>query len=135
MDEAPNNIQHEEILTLFRITIEDIERTKQHQWKIFYYTVVSEGGLLYLFEKCFSNQRCLFFVLTILLCAVGSYLVGKSQDDIEKFRERKINQLSFFHPVVRKTMDNTGEKSNIHRLLIFTIIVVSLLFSYYYLKC
>jgi hypothetical protein len=65
------NIPKEEILTLYRITIEDIERIKQFQWKIFYYTIVSQTGLFYLYVTYHPNLTYSFLVMTIILGLLG----------------------------------------------------------------
>lgn len=139
----------EQVLTLYRISIDDIERTKQQQWKYFYYTIVSQGGLLYLYTDYFKEKIpisiFIFSVLTIILGGFCIYTIIMCQDDLKRFREKKNELLYYyFYPKLimierrgKQNKDANGE-INYHgeiiipKTLKISISIVSILYLVYY---
>ena len=67
---------HEQLLTVYKHTIEDIERTKQWQWKFTYYTVIAQVAILALYSQYHSmmEEVCLkiFFATIAISLAILS---------------------------------------------------------------
>ncbi|MHC1763593.1 MAG: hypothetical protein AB9869_04695 [Verrucomicrobiia bacterium] len=84
---------HEELLALYQVTIEDIERSKQWLWTVTYNTIVAEGGLLALRSAYFSSPgqewaTWLLGILCVGVAAVGSFQVHFMKRALVHFRER-----------------------------------------------
>lgn len=132
----------EELLTMFKVTIEDIERMKQYQWKLFYYTIILQIGLLSLFRICIFNKideripidvlKFFFIFLTVIVFIVGYTVVNGSQNTIKTFRSRKVKILSGLHSDIQKLFEGEDNKSQVDKLFTITLGVVSFVFSIYY---
>jgi len=133
MSNRRNNIPTDELTTLFNITIEDIERMKQQQWRIFYSTIVLQGGLFYISKKCCDLYIIIFIILMILICFYSTKYMNESQDSIIKFRIRKNKQLRYFHKELKDTFERDDDQSDIDKKLIMTVKISSLLLVLYYL--
>jgi len=126
---------HEQLLTVYKHTIEDIERTKQWQWKFTYYTVIAQVAILALYSQYHSmmEEVCLkiFFVtIAISLAILGIFLIHRSQCHLEKFRGRMEGCRKYFTNSVKELFEESekiekSEKIPVHKYLILGILVNS----------
>jgi hypothetical protein len=98
---------HTELMTLYKITIDDIERAKQWAWKVAYTTIAAEGAALALFRTYrIDNDLCwirlAFIILCLGLCALGVNYISHAYSSLEEFRDRKV-----------RIQDQFSEKLNI----------------------
>lgn len=73
---------HEELLILLRHIWEDIERTKQRQWRDIYHVLIAQGATLGLFVALDHKPLlfpCVFATAIVFLTAVGIAIVNNSQ--------------------------------------------------------
>ena len=118
---------HEQLLTVYKHTIEDIERTKQWQWKFTYYTVIAQGAVLALYAEYRSILdeiwlKILFMAIAILLGTLGVFIVYRSQHELEKFRGRMEGCRKYFSDPVKKLFEES-KKHPFHKYLILAILV------------
>jgi hypothetical protein len=80
-----NDKAHAELLVLYKNATEDLERTKQRQWREFYGVLVSQGALVGLLKAQadrplgFWDVHWAFFVALLLLLLLGLLLLGIAQ--------------------------------------------------------
>jgi len=83
---------HQELLALLKNAHDDIEHTKQRQWRDFYYVFFAIGAVTGLYRAVVDSLEVqwihyLFFFLPIILGCVGIALVWASQRTLEQKRE------------------------------------------------
>ena len=89
--------EHAELIMLYQVTIEDIERTKRWGWNITYTTIAGQGAIFGLFtahravrmplaELC--GVRFLFSALTVGLMILGLVHISDVQRNLKAFRDR-----------------------------------------------
>jgi hypothetical protein len=81
------------VMKLFEITIEDIDRTKQWQWTVFYHTVIAQGGLLALYSSIPVGERtwvlaAFFVVLSFIVSFLGASVILDATKVLHRFRDR-----------------------------------------------
>jgi hypothetical protein len=119
--------RHEELLTVYKHTIEDVERVKQWQWRFTYYTVIGQGAVLALYAQYRSIWdyiwlKILFMIIAILIGALGVFLVYRSKRDLEEFRKRMKGCRNYFSKPVKELFEKS-EKLPFHEYLILAILV------------
>lgn len=84
---------HAELLMLYKVTVDDIERAKQWGWRVAYTTIAANGAILALFStyKHEANLcwiRGAIIILAITLMALGVNYIRHAQAGLSGFRER-----------------------------------------------
>lgn len=91
---------HAELIKLYEVTIADVDRTKEWQWKVFYYTIVAQGASfgLFLQDTVRANivLRLTAVSFVLLLGLVGVVELWKSGQTLQKFRDRLGRCLELF---------------------------------------
>lgn len=106
------------IIELWKVTIEDIERSKKRQWNIFIYSIIALAGLFTLFrdvESCIYKcpQFVIFVTISAILGIIAIYYVIESQAAIENFRKReKELRAKFISNDIKNIMDNSYRPPN-----------------------
>jgi hypothetical protein len=82
---------HSELLALLKNAFEDIDRTKQRQWRDFYNVLIAIGAVTGLYRAVFSElsiqwMHHLFFISPSALMILGIWLVWKSQESLRQPR-------------------------------------------------
>jgi hypothetical protein len=77
---SQNNIaHHQELLMLYKNSVDHIERIKQRQWSEFYSVVIGQAGLVGVFKNTavpFSGSvHCYFRIVLLLLTLLGLFLI------------------------------------------------------------
>ena len=115
---------HEEILTLYQATIEDIERSKQWLWTVTYHTIIAQGGLLALYTAYTSSHtwtKWLFMALCVGIAGVGTSYIHLARKALACFRERINRCLERFEQPFRDALGDRVDKRGIPS---FSIILV-----------
>ena len=84
---------HAELLMLYKVTIEDIERAKQWGWKVTYTTIAAQGAILGLFSTYRAGTyivyaKIIFILLAFILALMGIKYIRHSQTSLKDFRVR-----------------------------------------------
>ncbi len=84
---------HAELLMLYQVTIDDIERAKQWGWKVSYTTMAAQGAILGLFSAYKAGAyivyaKIIFILLAFILALLGIKYIRHSQASLAGFRER-----------------------------------------------
>jgi len=84
---------HAELLMLYKVTIDDIERAKQWGWKVTYTTIAAEGAILALFSTYNAGPyidyaKVIFSLLAFILALLGIKYIRHAQASLQAFRER-----------------------------------------------
>ena len=108
---------HAEILLLLKNAVEDIERTKQRQWRDFYNVVIGQAAIL-TFGVSFAGQSrffLAFMIALVLITAAGLGIIKASADTLAqqrkmveegyypKLKNHALLQQPIFDPVHRST--------------------------------
>jgi hypothetical protein len=85
---------HSELLMLYSVTIDDIERAKKWGWTVTYTTIAAEGAVLGLFNAYKAGAyliyaKVIFSVLAVGLAILGIKYIRHSQASLRDFRARK----------------------------------------------
>lgn len=84
---------HAELLLLYQVTIEDIERTKQWGWTVAYTTIAAQGASLGLF-MAYDLQgdlwigKSVFIGLVVAFALLGRNQIRHAQAGLDGFRTR-----------------------------------------------
>src|SRR5574341_9361 len=120
---------HEEVLVLLRNAWEDIERTKQRQWRDVYHVLIAQGAIVGLFVATVQHAPHWFgqaFALaTILLTVAGVGIVKASQDTLTQQRnliERGYYTLLHHKELVLGQLSNPVHRSTYPGLYVWTLI-------------
>jgi hypothetical protein len=107
-DAMPNITEHyhNELLMLYQVTIDDIEKTKQWGWTVAYTTVAAQGGVFGLFTAYHTSlpaplMKLLFILMIVGFAVVGTNHIQHAQSSLEGFRKR-----------ITKVRTNLGESFN-----------------------
>ncbi len=125
---------HEEILTLYQATIEDIERSKQWLWTVTYHTVIAQGGLLALHTAYTSSHQWttwLFIILSAGIAGVGTFYVRLARMGLAHFRERVTRCLDKFGQPFQEAFGKRPEKREIPSISIIwvtALLVIALIY-------
>lgn len=130
---------HEEILSLYQVTVDDIEKTKRWIWDVTYHTIVAQGGI-YALQSIFGSTSSriwpavMFTVLCIGVAVIGSSQARLATESLDKFRKRVDRCMEHFEEPFRQVFFGpSGErapKSTIPAQAIITVttaLVVALL--------
>ena len=84
---------HAELLMLYQVTIDDIEKAKQWGWTVTYTTIAAQGAILGLFSayqagECLVLAKVLFILLALGLAILGVKYIRHSEASLWDFRER-----------------------------------------------
>ena len=84
---------HAELLMLYQVTIDDIEKAKQWGWTVTYTTIAAQGAILGLFSAydagaCSVLSKGLFILLAIGLAFLGVKYIRHSEASLWDFRDR-----------------------------------------------
>jgi hypothetical protein len=106
---------HAELLLLYQVTIDDIEKTKQWGWTVAYTTVGAQGGVLGLYTAYDSVLllawvQALFVALTVALGLVGVNHVRHAQASLTAFRQRIRSVREYFGPAFASTFGEPNPK-------------------------
>ena len=82
---------HSELLIVLKNASDDIERTKERQWRDFYNVLIATGAVTGLYRAVFSElsiqwMHHLFFFSPSALMILGIWLVWKSQESLQQPR-------------------------------------------------
>lgn len=89
-----SSAEHAELLLLYQVTVEDMQRSKQWAWQATYATLAGEGALLGLHLALPTSVRqsaVTAFLLSIVilgLMVLGLHHVNYAERDLEHFRQR-----------------------------------------------
>ncbi len=126
---------HKELLAVYKHTIEDVERTKQWQWRFTYYTVIAQGAILALYIREISNPEwSLFFVF--LFGLLGIMLILQAETHLNEFRRRMEKCREYFCDQSKEILKEKGtEKIPFYKYEILAILlnlfIVALIISTY----
>jgi len=85
-----DNQTHEELLMLIRHSWEDIDRTKQQQWRDLYNLLITQGTIIGLFVVTAQSRPSwlynVFLTAVVLLIVIGIWIVKASQDTLTQQR-------------------------------------------------
>jgi hypothetical protein len=104
-----------EMLALYQMAVDDIERAKQWAWTIAYYTVVAQGGIFALSSTVARSSRwswtsgvlvSLMFSITL----VSHVLLSQSRDSLAVFRGRTDRCRPYFCPSSEAILGAPGVK-------------------------
>jgi hypothetical protein len=105
---------HRELLLNYQLTIEDIERAKQWQWKAFYYPLAAQAGVLaYSFQSSKPLPwwvKALFVLATIGLGAFSVAFLVDSARALENFRGRAVRYRELFNPMINEIRGPHGPR-------------------------
>lgn len=91
MDESTEH-GHAELLVLYQVGVEDIERAKQWTWSVAYQTVLAQGGVLALYSAYVPTSewwvRVVFVALSLVVTIVAHRHLSDSAEALGVFRER-----------------------------------------------
>ena len=84
---------HAELLVLYQVGVEDIEKAKQWAWNVTYQAVLAQGGVLALYTAYVASVpsawvRLIFVALLLALTAVAHYALSDSVEALQTFRGR-----------------------------------------------
>jgi|SRR5215831_9815021 len=83
------SLDRSDALEILKLSLDDIERIKQQQWRDSYALLAVQGGLLLLF-KDHPGLRIVFVLLSLLAGVLGAALITSTQRTLEqKFRTRR----------------------------------------------
>ena len=88
-----NDRDHAELLMLYQVTIDDIEKAKQWGWTVTYTTIAAQGAILGLFSAYKAGTyliwaKVLFVLLAIGLAILGIKYISHSHASLGDFRTR-----------------------------------------------
>jgi hypothetical protein len=118
-----NSDKYKELMMLYQITIEDIERTKQWMWKIMFNTLILQSVLLALYKIYLPKVYCVFILLIFFTGTVGIYLTYIMQQDLERFRGKKEECKKYFGDTF-KTITGISPGRPFHKIF-YTVIVIA----------
>ncbi len=109
---------HEELLSIYNHTIEDIERAKHWQWKFAYYALIVQWAIYAAFVQYVKQPPpCrlydiigLKFILGVIIVAIASaslYLIYRSQISLKKFSGRMDCCREYFNEPLRDLINKT----------------------------
>ncbi len=137
MSEAKINDKfHKELLMLYGIAIEDIDRVKRQQWTHVYAILIAQAGLVAIFfnaaEKAlaFCNPVWSFSAALFILTLLGLLLIWSSQQRLDTIR-RLIEKV--YSPCLTTETRNllvTDEAKDEFRLLYPAILIVVLVSAF-----
>lgn len=81
-----NDKEHAELVMLYGIAVEDIERAKRQQWVHIYAVLLAQGSLVALYKNAYQTSEGLFFIAVAILTALGLALIGLTQWDLSRSR-------------------------------------------------
>ena len=84
---------HAELVMLYKVTIDDVERAKQWGWKVTYTTIAAQGAILGLFstykaDAYIVSAKIIFILLAFILALLGIKYIRHSQASLQGFRDR-----------------------------------------------
>lgn len=127
---------HEEILTLYQATIEDIERSKQWLWTVTYHTIIAQGGILAIHTSYNSGliwTKWVFITLSLAIAAIGTFHIRLTRSSLVHFRARIDRCLERFGQPFQAVFGSRAEKREIPSLSIIlgttALIIILILFS------
>jgi hypothetical protein len=107
---------HAELLVLYQLGVDDIERAKQWSWSVSYQTILAQGGVLALYSAYVSSPdwwvRIVFVALLLAVTVVAQRHLSDSAEALGVFRERvarcraalqKTSQNLMGDPTVKRT--------------------------------
>jgi hypothetical protein len=97
IDEKKDNMEqitdrdYAELLMLYQITINDIEKAKQRGWTVTYTTIAAQGAILGLFSAYNAGAylgwiKFIFVLLSIGMTILGIQYIKHAQESLEGFR-------------------------------------------------
>jgi hypothetical protein len=106
---------HAEILMLYQMTIDDIERAKQWGWKVTYTTIAAQGAILGLFSTYRAgpyivSAKIIFILLAFILALLGNKYIRHSQTSLQGFRDRIKRVRSQLGEICKSTFGEETEK-------------------------
>ncbi len=81
---------HKELLMLYEVTIEDIERAKLWMWKVAYATLAGEGGVLWMYKLIPSGSlfgKGICTVLLVALAFIAAYYIEDARTSLRRSRD------------------------------------------------
>lgn len=124
-----------ELLILYQVTIDDIERAKQWGWKVAYSTIAADGAILALFNTYKTPEnicwtKILFIVIAIALMLFGVTYIKHAEAGLKEFRARIITVRERLGSVFKTSFGKATEKKQWPLevvVIISTLIVISLM--------
>lgn len=102
--------QHQEILLLYELAIDDIERDKQWAWQVTFRANVVQGAILALYTTYVSEStstpiRLVFAALVVVVTLVATKSISDSVKALDRVRTRAMRLLNEFQPKAREFME------------------------------
>jgi hypothetical protein len=84
---------HAELVVLYQIGVDDIEKAKQWAWNVTYQTVLAQGGVLALYTAYVAPVpsfwvRLVFVILSLAVTVVAHRAISDSVESLQTFRLR-----------------------------------------------
>ncbi|MEJ2463074.1 MAG: hypothetical protein P8098_15805 [Candidatus Thiodiazotropha sp.] len=104
-----------ELLVLYQVTVDDIEKTKQWGWTVTYTTIAAQGATLGLYIAYSTYlpiifEKLIFIALILGFALVARNQINQAQDGIHGFRERVLRVRKSFGSKFDECFGETANK-------------------------
>jgi hypothetical protein len=116
-----NEMSRDEAIEILKLSLDDIERIKQQQWRDSYALLAVQGGLLLLFKDHLS-LRIAFLILSLAAGILGAVLIKSSQHKLEQtFRKRRDRALEALGQEFIAVWGGIGQSRSYPHTLLFVL--------------